>query len=268
MCSGGDESCVKLAIVLLSNQTTMRKNAKISKKYAHFFYFFMRVGIFIVSLQPNLKAMKTNNISNLRNRSLFLFADEEMNPRQDANREEVLTVFTPLAGNIVAKILEAGDCYLQYAESHAIARRENTFCSSNMHGLIIEYLTQVYGVRVTQFSKGNSIVEIGNYKVWVKKLDDNGLPWVNETKSSTKRIYQKAEGEDTMPMLILGYQLDEIERISHIYIMYLEGNRHIWAPIDIGNMVASNQIEVITNAPSDEPLVTVKPEKQKGKEAV
>ena len=212
--------------------------------------------------------MVRNSISLLRNRSLFLFTDEEMNPRQDANRDEVLKAFTPLANSIVAKILEAGDCYLQYAEGHAIARRENTFCASNMHGLIIENLSQVDGVRIAQISKGNSILEIGSYKVWIKKLDNNGMPWVNVTKSSTKRIYQKAEGEDTLPMLILGYQLDEIERVSHIYILYLEGDQHLWAPIDIGDIAASNKISMTTSTSVDEPMVTVKPEKQRGKEAV
>ena len=167
--------------------------------------------------------MTRNSISLLRNRSLFLFTDEEMNPRQDANRDEVLSFFTPLANNIVAKI---------------------------------------------QICKGNSILEIGSYKVWIKKLDDNGMPWVNITKSSTKRIYQKAEGEDTLPMLILGYQLDEVERVSHIYILYLEGDQHLWAPIDIGDIAASNQISMITNTSGDEPIVTVKPEKQRGEEAV
>ena len=212
--------------------------------------------------------MIRNDISQLRNRSLFLFTDEEMSPRQDANRDEVLKVFTPLANNLVAKILEAGNCYLQYAEGHAVARRENTFCASNMHGLIIEHLSQVEGVRITQISKGNSILEIGSYKVWIKKLDNNGMPWVNITKSSTKRIYQKAEGEDTLPMLILGYQLDEIERVSHICILYLEGDQHLWAPIDIGDIAASNQISMTKISSGDEPMVTVKPEKQKGKEAV
>lgn len=212
--------------------------------------------------------MTRNNISQLRNQSLFLFTDEEMNPRQDANRNEVLSAFTPIANNLVAKILEAGDCYLQYADKHAVARRENTFCASNMHGLIIEYLSQVEGIRITQISKGNSILEIGSYKVWIKRLDINGMPWVNMTKSSTKRIYQKAEGEDTLPMLILGYQLDEIERISHIYILYLEGNQHLWAPIDIGDIAASNQVSITSISAGDEPIVTVKPQKQKGKEAV
>ena len=186
-----------------------------------------------------------------------------MNPRQDANRNEVLNAFTPIANNLVAKILEAGNCYLQYADKHAVARRENTFCASNMHGLIIEYLSQVGGIRITQMSKGNSILEIGSYKVWIKKLDTNGMPWVNMTKSSTKRIYQKAEGEDTLPMLILGYQLDEIERISHIYILYLEGNQHLWTPIDIGDIAAYNQVSITSISAGDEPIVTVKPQKTK-----
>ena len=101
-----------------------------------------------------------------------------------------------------------------------------------------------------------------------KKLDTNRMPWVNMTKSSTKRIYQKAEGEDTLPMLIFGYQLDEIERISHIYILYLEGNQHLWAPIYIGDIAASNQVSITSISAGDEPIVTVKPKKQKGKEAV
>ena len=236
----------------------MRKYYKILCTFKYFVYL----------CTQNHYIMTRNSISLLRNRSLFLFTDEEMNPRQDANRDEVLRTFTPLANNIVAKILEAGDCYLQYAESHAIARRENTFCASNMHGLIIEHLSQVESVRIIQISKGNSILEIGSYKVWIKKLDDNGMPWVNVTKSSTKRIYQKAEGEDTLPMLILGYQLDEVERVSHIYLLYLEGDQHLWAPIDIGDIAASNQSTMTTSTSDDELMVTVKPEKQKGKEVV
>lgn len=212
--------------------------------------------------------MLRNNISNLRNRSLSLFTDEEMNPRQNANREEVLGVFTPIANALVGKILEAGDCYLQFAEAHAMARRENTFCSSMMHGLIIEYLSQVEGVRIVQPTKGNSMLGISGYKVWIKKLDDNRLPWVNATKSSTKRIYQKAEGKDTLPMLILGYQLNDIEVVSHIYILYLEGDQHLWAPIDIGDIAASNRISMTASTTVEEPIVRVKPEKQRGKEAV
>jgi hypothetical protein len=245
----------------LKHKNSKKLCAFFLKNYAHWFFLCIFAAKFYL-------IMIRNNISLLRNRELFLFTEEEMNPRQNANRDEVLNVFTPLANIIVAKILEAGDCYLQYAEEHAIARRENTFCSSNMHGLIIEHLAQIEGVQIVQSSKGNSMLEIAGYKVWIKKLGDNGKPSVNETKSSVRRLYQKAEGEDTLPMLILGYQLNDVERVSHIYILYLEGDQHLWAPIDIGDMAASSQTSMITSTTCDEPIVTVKPEKQRGKEAV
>jgi hypothetical protein len=126
-----------------------------------------------------------------------------MNPRQNADRDEVLTAFTPMANILVTKILEAGDCYLDIADNHPIARQESTFPSSTLHGLIIEKLSEIEGVRLTKPSKRNTIIELGSYKVWVKKLDERGLPWVNDTKSSVKRINQKAEGEDVMPVLYL-----------------------------------------------------------------
>ena len=66
--------------------------------------------------------MIRNDISQLRNSSLFLFTDEEMNPRQDANRDEVLRVFTPLANNLVAKILEAGNCSMQRDMQSPVAK--------------------------------------------------------------------------------------------------------------------------------------------------
>ena len=69
-------------------------------------------------------------------------------------------------------------------------------------------------------------------------------------------------------MLILGYQLDVIERVSHIYILYLKGDQHLWAPIDIGDIAASNHISLTASTTDDELIVTVKPEKQRGKEAV
>lgn len=209
-----------------------------------------------------------NNLSNLRNRSLYLFTEEEMNPRQDANRDEVLAAFTPMANGIVGKILEANNDYLRFAEAHPIARRENTFCSSNMHGLIIESLSQIEGIRTTGSSSGNSFLKIGDYEVWVKKLDEKGMPFVNGTKSSTKRICQKADGPDTLPMLILGFKLDERERLTCVHLLYLNEFQHIWTPIDLGDIAASHYTQLATGAPEDEPIVTVKAEKQRGRETV
>lgn len=212
--------------------------------------------------------MFRNNIHNLRNLQGFLFSDEEINPRQNADRDEVLNTFGPMADCIVAKMLEAGDCYLAIAEQHPVARQEHTFPSSTLHGLIIEYLTQIEGVRRSLISKRNSFLEIGLYKVWVKKLDERNLPWVNDTKSSVKRVNQKADGEDVMPVLILGYQLDQTERISKIRLIYIEGNQHLWAPIDLGDMVATHQVMPMAVPAADEPEIKVKPGKKRTRENV
>ena len=210
--------------------------------------------------------MIRNNIHNLRNLQGFLFSDEEMNPRQNADRNEVLNTFGPMADSIVAKMLEAGDCYLTIAEQHPVARQEHTFPSSNLHAFIIEYLSQIEGVRLTKFVKRNSFLEIGSYKVWVKKLDERNLPWVNDTKSSVMRANQKADGEDVQPVLILGYQLDQAERISKVQLIYIEGDQHLWAPIDLGDMAATNQVMPMAVPAADEPEVKVKPGKKRSKE--
>ncbi|MBQ7518571.1 MAG: hypothetical protein IJU13_09135 [Bacteroidales bacterium] len=211
--------------------------------------------------------MIKNNIFDL-NKGYLLFSEEEMNPRLNADRDDVLSTFSPLCDSIVAGIMEAGNEYLEYAEEHPVARQENTFPSSNLHGLIIEKMSRIPGIGLSRIHKRNSVLEIGPYKVWVKKLDDGGLPWVNETVSSLKRVYQKAEGDDIMPILILGYRLDQIERISSIQLIYIKGDRQLWAPIDLGSMAAANQFVRLAEPASDEPEVTVKPEKKKGKIAL
>lgn len=212
--------------------------------------------------------MYKNSITYLKYRQTVLFRDEEMNPRQDADRVEVLKTFTPLANAIVMKMLEAGDCYLEFADKHPIARQENTFTSSALHGLIIEKLNEVDGVRITKYGKRNSFIEVGLYKLWVKKLDDRNLPWVNETKSSVKRVFQKAEGEDILPVLILGYQLDQVERITNIQLIYIEGDQHMWAPIDLGDIAATNNAISIEVIKPDGPEVKIKPGKERRREKI
>lgn len=197
-----------------------------------------------------------------------MFSEAAMNPRLGADRDEVLSTFSPLCNDIVAKMFEAGNEYLRIAEKHPIARREHTFASSVLHGFFIEQLSQIPGVRKKKINKRNTVLEIGPYIVWIKKLDDNGMPWVNETLASMKRVYQKAEGDDILPILILGYRLDQIERISGIQLIYIKGDRQLWAPIDLGCMAAANQSVRLIEPESDEPEVTVKPEKKRRKIAL
>ena len=136
-----------------------------------------------------------------------------------------------------------------------------------LHGLMIEKLQQIPDVHAEKIGKTrNTILRYGSYKLWVKKLDDDGKPNINKTKSSVKRINQRVDGTDTLPMLILGYQLDDIQRITNISICYMQGNKHLWAPINIGDKVASSLATI--SKQTEEPLVKVKANKKKKNEAI
>lgn len=213
--------------------------------------------------------MNKNNIKNLKNHMQYLFSDEEMFPRKNAKRDEVVSTFETIGTDIVNAMLAAGDDYLQLADKNPIARREHNFATTILHGLMIEKLSKISEVTLDNMTNSSSstILRIGSYLVWLKKLDKDGKPKINNTQTSTKRIYQKAEGEDTQPMLILGYKLDDLQRINHISISYMEGDKHLWAPIDIGDNAASSL--VISHSPSSEELdVKVRPKIKKKIEVV
>lgn len=199
-----------------------------------------------------------NSINNLRNRMGFLFTEEEMFSRTSAERENVISTFAPIEADIVNRIMNAGNNYLQFAENFPIARREHNFVTMMLHSLIIEELAKISGVTLDCIAKrpNNTVLRIGSYLVWLKKLDKDGKPSINRTKSSTKRISQKAEGDDNQPMLILGYKLDDLQRIVNISISYMEGDKHLWAPIDIGDRVA-NSVNIVASS-AEEAEVQVK----------
>ena len=171
--------------------------------------------------------MNKNNIRKLKSNMGYLFSEEEMLPRKNALRGEVVSIFEPIETDIVKAMLSAGDDYLLLADKNPIARREHNFVTTTLHGLMIEKLSKISGVTLDNMinSSRSTILRIGSYLVWLKKLDKDGKPNINKTKTSAKRINQKAEGDDTQPMLILGYKLDDLQRIYHI--------SHIWKVISI-----------------------------------
>lgn len=205
-----------------------------------------------------------NKITNLRNRMGFLFTEEEMFSRTSAERENVISTFAPIEADIVNGMMNAGNSYLQFAEKFPIARREHNFVTMMLHSLIIEELAKISGVTLDCIAKrpNNTVLRIGSYLVWLKKLDKDGKPSINRTKSSAKRINQKTEGDDTQPMLILGYKLDDLQRIVNISISYMEGDRHLWAPIDIGDRVANATNLVVNSAEEAEVQVKTKIKKR------
>ena len=63
-------------------------------------------------------------------------------------------------------------------------------------------------------------------------------------------------------MLILGYKLDDLQRIVNISISYMEGDKHLWAPIDIGDRVANATNLVVNSAEEAEVQVKTKIKKR------
>lgn len=246
----------------------MSKNTKKTKKYAHFQAKIIRNSNFLYTFVQNLFIMIKNKKENLISKMGYLFSKEEMYPRESAIREEVINAISPLADDIVNGIIKANNSYLAFADTHAIARRQNNFVTTTLHGLIIEQLATISSVEIQQLNNsGNSILRIGKYLVWLKKLDDKGMPNINKTKSSTKRINQLVDGNDTTPLLILGYTLDDIQRINGISLSYLEGEKQLWAPIDIMQIISSKSVAITSEA--DETVnVTVKPGKKRKSEVV
>ena len=208
--------------------------------------------------------MNKENINRLRDFSLSLFSDSDFEPRNDAEREDVQGFFEPFYELIVNAFLTANEKYLDYAEEHSIARQQHCFSETNLHGLLIEYLSKIEGVSISNMSSNGKGLKLGKYTVWVKKIDDSYKPKYNITRASVKRVCQYSENDEKEPVLILGYQLDSMQRISGIYIVYLKGSEIVWPPINVGDIVAHRiQIKPHTPKTESEPVVKVKRGKKK-----
>ena len=213
--------------------------------------------------------MVRTTVENMKPTMGLLFSEEEMCPRINAVREEVYNAFSIIADKIANAIVEANNDYLAFAENHSIARRQNNFVTTNLHGLIIEKMSNVPDVELKHMDgSGNVLLSYGKYQVWTKKLDEAGMPNINYTKSSVKRISQIVDGNDVAPMLILGYTLDELQRVSSIKLQYMQGTKHLWAPIDIVEMMTTGTTTTIESQAEDVVSVKVKPGKNRNVEAI
>ena len=167
------------------------------------------------------------------------FLDGECTPRNNAEREKVLSLVQPMAAEILKAVVSAETDFRIFAAQHAFARQCNNFAPTNLSALIVEKLIEVRNVKPVILTKGNFAVELGDHIIWIKKVDSNLLPKYNITKSSTKRAYQYVTDNDNVnPVLILGYQLNDHQKIAGLHLLYLRGDEKIWAPINIGDLGA------------------------------
>lgn len=207
--------------------------------------------------------MIINKINQLRDNQGYLFSEKEMYPRINADREKVLETFKDKAQELVALMLEAGNQYLDFARKHSKARQEHNFAPTMIQGLIIEKLFTPKYVKVKKINNDCSILEIDGYTIWIKKLDDNLKPKINNTKSSIMRFNQKTDNEDATPMLILGYQLDSLQRIVNIFLVYRNGEKMLWPPINLGDIAASSTRMFISSTAKSNDVAEVKVKKNK-----
>lgn len=168
---------------------------------------------------------------------VLLFEDECM-PRNHVEREKVLSDIEPLCSLIVEAVMSAEDGYLSYAAEHPIGRQGKNFAPMNMTWLIVEKLLKIEGVTPTTSTLKYPNVVIQGHHIWIKKVDESLLPKVNATKASAKRSNQYCEDDENEPILILGYQLDSLQKVIGIHLEYLKGQEHLWAPINIGDIGA------------------------------
>ena len=194
-------------------------------------------------------------------------------PRNHVEREKVLKDIEPLCPQIAKAVMKAEDGYQAYAAEHPIGRQGKNFAPMNMTWLIIEKLLQIEGIKATSSTFDYPNVEIQGHHVWVKKVDDSLLPKFNLTKASAKRSNQFCQDGENEPILILGYQLNSMQKVVGIHLEYLKGQEHLWSPINVGDIGAKylqkNSIFMQSNSSvSDEVEVKVQQEKKRAKKQI
>lgn len=208
----------------------------------------------------------TRNFSRFKDLQIPIDFGDDFQPRLEANREKVIELIKPQSTGLMNAILIAGDKYQNFANDNAIARQLNNFAPINLTALIVQEISLLDNFSLNNFTKGNPEIIFDDYKFWVKKIDQKFFPKVNNTKSSQSRVNQLSNTDDENAILILGYQLNDLQQITGVYLVYLRGEELVWAPINLGDMAAQleeQNVPVQTQHEVTEVPMTVK----KGKRA-
>lgn len=187
----------------------------------------------------------TRKFTRFKNRQMSIDFGEEFQPRHEADREKVVELIKPHSDGLMNAILTADDKYQAFAADNAIARQQHSFAPSNLTALIVQEISKISGFTLNNFSKGTPEIMFDDYKFWVKKIDEKFSPRFNQTKSSQSRANQLTNDDDEKSILILGYQLNDLQRVSGVYLVYLRGEEKIWTPINLGDMAAQIEEEAM-----------------------
>ena len=172
-----------------------------------------------------------------------LFSDSEMRARKSANEAQMTEALKEVAIDIVTSSEVAIKDLDNWRREHPIASRQRNFMPTNLNSLFIENMIKSNRFKVINrtYPYNNTLFEIGDSLVSVKKVDDNFRPQYNHSKSSKSNLYQKTAENNDQPFIFLGYQTNEQgNKITSIYVIYLCGTRLLWK-IDVLNLAASLQ---------------------------
>lgn len=193
-----------------------------------------------------MKIDSYNSRSSLMNcKSNSLFSDWEMMPRKTVNQSTFEANLYEFSPSIVSAI-ELGMIDLSnFCIQHPQASRKRNVRATNLNAFVIQQLMKVNGLKLGEITgnRRRSYVDIGDNRLFVKKIDDKLKPSYTPTK--TVRMYHNQETvdiEDDLPITYLGYQVDKgWTHITGVYAVHLEGNKIEWYT-DIVNLACRNQI--------------------------
>lgn len=171
----------------------------------------------------------------------FLFPESDMRSRKSANESQMYDAVKELAIDIVNASENAISDLDDWRRQHPIASRQRNFMATNLNSLFIENMIKTNRFRVInrEYPFNNTLFEIGESLISVKKLDDKFRPQYNHSKSSRNNLYQRTTGDNDLPFIFLGYQTnDQGNKMTGIYIIYLCGNKLLWK-IDVLNIAES-----------------------------
>ena len=168
----------------------------------------------------------------------LLFSESDMRSRKSANESQMYDAVKELAIDIVNASEDAISDLGDWRRQHPIASRQRNFMATNLNSLFIENMIKTNRFRVINraYPFNNTLFEIGESLISVKKLDDKFRPQYNHSISSKNNLNQKTTEENDLPFIFLGYQTnDQGSKITGIYVIYLCGNKLLWK-IDVLNI--------------------------------
>lgn len=196
-------------------------------------------------------------------KSSFLFSNEEMFCRENVSQSEFEKLFRPFSDSVLNAIENAMAKFKVLREEHPKGEKSRNFKATTLNSFITEELMNEEMLKWGEITgrKQRVFIEIGKYRLFVKKVDKKLRPANLKTKTVEMYDAQMSEdNEDKIPVLYLGYQLDKNwNNIIDVSIVCRKGDAIEWF-LDLSKLITQNEVHRINidNDKNTEVEVTVK----------